>query len=73
MTRRVLVTGASGLLGREVLQTFKFAGWDAVGTGLTRSKPPTIRKLDLSDEAAVVSLLDDVKYGVSMLGAGTLQ
>jgi len=62
MARTVIVTGASGFLGRQVLQKFKSAGWNAVGTGFTRANPPSILKLDLSDEAVVSSLLDEVKY-----------
>lgn len=61
MAKTALVTGASGFLGRQVLQAFQSAGWDAVGTGFTRAKPPSILKLDLSDHAAVDSMLDKVK------------
>ncbi|KAL9622963.1 MAG: hypothetical protein Q9160_002681 [Pyrenula sp. 1 TL-2023] len=61
MTRTALVTGATGLLGRAVLNTFSRAsGWTAVGTGLTRAEPPQYRKLDLLDEKAVEACLAEV-------------
>lgn len=61
MTQSVLVTGATGLLGRKVLQAFERGGWKITGTGLSRAKPPAILKLDLFDQAAIASALDEVK------------
>ena len=61
MARKALITGATGLLGRQVLKAFQEAGWDLVGTGFSRAKPPSIIKLDVSDEAAVSSALDELK------------
>jgi S-adenosylmethionine synthetase len=61
MARKALITGATGLLGRQVLQSFKESGWEVVGTGFSRAKPPTIRRLDLADASAVESLLDEEK------------
>ena len=63
MPKSVLVTGATGLLGRQVKSAFEKAGWDVVGTGFSRASPPSIVKLDLGDAAAVSSLLDEAKYG----------
>lgn len=60
MAKTALVTGASGLLGRQVLQAFQSKGWDTVGTGLTRANPPSIVKVDLSEAAEVTSLLQRV-------------
>ena len=34
--KRVLITGASGLLGRAVLSTMKQNGWVVLGTAFTR-------------------------------------
>jgi S-adenosylmethionine synthetase len=62
MARTALITGATGLLGRQVVKTFVRAGWDVTGTGLTRAKPPAILKLDLASEADVEKTLDEVKY-----------
>ena len=61
MAPKALITGATGLLGRQVLKALQEAGWDVVGTGLSRAKPPSIIKLDVSDEAAITSALDHVK------------
>lgn len=60
MAKTALVTGASGLLGRKVLEAFERAGWNVVGTGLSRATPP-LRKVDLSDDVAVESTLEQVK------------
>ncbi|KAI4157116.1 MAG: hypothetical protein L6R39_000779 [Caloplaca ligustica] len=61
MANTALVTGATGFLGRQVLQAFENAGWTAVGTGFSRAKPPSTLKLDLEDHAAIESLLDEKK------------
>jgi NAD(P)-dependent dehydrogenase (short-subunit alcohol dehydrogenase family) len=62
MTQTALVTGATGLLGREVLRTFqRESGWKAVGQGLTRAAPPDILKADLQNADEIEKLLDDVK------------
>lgn len=60
----VVITGATGLLGRQVLKAFQDDGWNVVGTGFSRAKPPTIRKLDLGNSNEVTSLLDEVKPSV---------
>ncbi|KIW98623.1 dTDP-4-dehydrorhamnose reductase [Cladophialophora bantiana CBS 173.52] len=56
----VLVTGASGFLGRQVLKAFSNAGWNATGTGFSRASE-TVRKVDLQDADAVAKLFDQVK------------
>ena len=61
MSQRVLVTGATGLLGREVVKAFESAGWDALGTGFSRASPPKIPKLDIQDEREVEKVLDETK------------
>ena len=61
MAGKVLITGASGLLGREVVQEFSAAGWDVTGTAFSRAHPP-IHKIDLTDETAVSDLLNNVQY-----------
>ena len=53
-----LVTGATGLLGRQVIKAFDQAGWKTVGTGLTRADPPTILRADLADQTAIEDVLD---------------
>lgn len=61
MTQTALVTGASGLLGRQVLKAFQPADWKAVGTGFTRPKPPDILKVDLGSSEEIDKVLDEVK------------
>lgn len=62
MTQKVLVTGASGLLGRQVLNAFKKdSNWEAVGQGFTRASPPDILKADLTSAVEIEKLLDEVK------------
>ena len=58
MPRKVVITGASGLLGRQVVSAFKQAGWTTVGTGFSRVGGE-IRKLDVNDILAIEHLLDD--------------
>ena len=59
--KTVVVTGATGLLGRQVLDAYKSAGWKVTGTGWSRANPPSILKVDLAEEAELKTLLNDVK------------
>ncbi|KAJ4293331.1 hypothetical protein N0V90_008613 [Kalmusia sp. IMI 367209] len=61
MTKTVLITGASGLLGAQVQPVFDIDGWKATGTGLNRISPPEIIKLDIRDTTETERILDDVK------------
>ena len=63
--RVALVTGATGLLGRQVIKAFAQAGWKAIGTGFTRANPPSILKVDLGDDVAVENVLDETLYAAS--------
>lgn len=67
MTQTALVTGASGLLGRQVLDAFQRADWNVVGQGFTRAAPPKILKADLQVKEEIEELLDRVKYAISIL------
>ena len=58
---KALITGATGLLGRQVLKAFQDAGCECVGTGFSRASPPTIRKIDIQNADDVAKLLEDVK------------
>lgn len=64
MSKTVFVTGATGLLGRQVLQAFDKAGWKVVGSGFSRANPPSILKVDLEDQNAIDSALDETKYAL---------
>ena len=59
--KSVIVTGATGFLGRQVLNAFQAAGWKTVGTGFSRARPPAIEKVDLGEPAEVETLFDNVK------------
>jgi len=55
---RILVTGATGLLGRQVLRACRSVpGWDVVGTAFRRVVPG-LERVDLSHPAAARDLLD---------------
>ncbi|KAL8211679.1 UNVERIFIED_CONTAM: Methionine adenosyltransferase 2 subunit beta [Gekko kuhli] len=56
--RRVLITGATGLLGRAVYKEFKANNWHAVGCGYTRARP-RFEQVNLLDVAAVHNLIQD--------------
>jgi NAD(P)-dependent dehydrogenase (short-subunit alcohol dehydrogenase family) len=60
--RTVLVTGATGLLGREVSASFGLRGWNVKGTGYSRADGISTLKVDLSNESEVASLLDETKF-----------
>lgn len=57
---RVLVTGATGLLGRAVCREFQNNNWLVIGIGFRRARPGILR-CDLTDEDAVRGLLQDYK------------
>ncbi|KAK8187326.1 hypothetical protein IWZ00DRAFT_511269 [Phyllosticta capitalensis] len=59
-----LITGGTGLLGRQVVHEFEARGWKAVGTGLTRADASSILKLDLLNHGDVEKALDDIKPDV---------
>jgi hypothetical protein len=61
MAKTALITGATGLLGRQVVKAFERAGWDVKGTGFTRAKPPGVLKVDLGSESDVAQALTDIK------------
>ncbi|KAF2437073.1 putative methionine adenosyltransferase 2 subunit beta [Tothia fuscella] len=64
MKSKVFITGATGLLGREVVQAFQFAGYEVVGTGLSRINPPSTIKLDILDHGEIRRVLNEVKPSV---------
>lgn len=63
MAKRVLVTGASGLLGREILRCFEAEKWEVLGLAYSRAKGG-LRRVDLSDGAQVEGVLEEFKPAV---------
>ncbi|KAL5113387.1 hypothetical protein ACEQ8H_008731 [Pleosporales sp. CAS-2024a] len=61
MTRTALITGASGLLGRQVQRQFFLDGWKSIGTGLSRISPPDVIKLDILDKKEIERVLDETR------------
>ncbi|XP_073507325.1 methionine adenosyltransferase 2 subunit beta isoform X2 [Phyllobates terribilis] len=62
-SKKALVTGASGLLGRSVYREFKAANWHIVGCSYTRVRPKH-ETLNLLDDSAVKDLVEDFKPDV---------
>ncbi|OAA58952.1 NAD dependent epimerase dehydratase family protein [Niveomyces insectorum RCEF 264] len=62
--KRVLVTGASGLLGRQVVQAFALDGWTVTGTAFSRADGKSLIKVDLGNAAEIEKVLNDVKPNV---------
>ncbi|NP_001188160.1 methionine adenosyltransferase 2 subunit beta [Ictalurus punctatus] len=54
--RRVLVTGATGLLGRAVYKEFQNNDWEVLGCGYTRARPRFL-SCNLLDEEAVRAVI----------------
>ncbi|XP_005996910.1 methionine adenosyltransferase 2 subunit beta [Latimeria chalumnae] len=56
--QRVLITGATGLLGRAVYKEFHDNGWHTLGCGYNRARPK-FERVNLLDSAAVWQMLQD--------------
>ena len=65
--QKVLVTGASGMLGRSILKLLTSNKnqdkYTCVGTGLSRAEPPLV-KLDLLDPSSIIKLMQDFKPNI---------
>ncbi|KAI1847220.1 hypothetical protein JX266_006760 [Neoarthrinium moseri] len=59
--KTVLVTGATGLLGRQVVRAFERKDWTVKGTGFSRADGISVLKVDLGSAAEVEKTLDTVK------------
>jgi dTDP-4-dehydrorhamnose reductase len=64
MPGRILVTGATGSLGRSVYQRAGTAGWDVVGTYFASPAETVEERLDIRDRAAVQQTLRRVRPDV---------
>ena len=56
MSKKVIVTGASGLLGRAIKAEFDRAGWSCIGTAFSRARGD-LEKVDLTEQSQVEALL----------------
>ena len=63
MAKRVLVTGASGLLGRAIVRCFTGSRWEVLGLAFSRAGEK-LRRVDLCDRQAVEKVLDDFQPDV---------
>ncbi len=61
--RKVLVTGASGLLGREIVKHFIKDGWDVLGLAYSRIDAGLV-KVDLKDPIQVKKVFHDYRPNV---------
>lgn len=61
-TKTVLVTGATGLLGRQVVKAYERADWSVKGTGHSRADGVAVLKVDLAKADEVEAALDKVKF-----------
>lgn len=73
-TKTALVTGATGLLGRQVVRAFQGLSvptelssktgwtWEVKGTGFSRADGVNVLKVDLEKEEEVERVLGDVRY-----------
>ncbi|KAM0526474.1 Methionine adenosyltransferase 2 subunit beta [Verticillium nonalfalfae] len=58
-SRTALVTGATGLLGRQVVKAFEKREWNVKGTGFSRADNVSVFKVDLGDAVEVQKVIDD--------------
>ncbi|KAI8304188.1 Methionine adenosyltransferase 2 subunit beta [Colletotrichum sp. SAR11_240] len=57
----VVVTGATGLLGRQVARAFDRKSWNVKGTGYSRADNVSVFKVDLGSPAGVEKFLEESK------------
>jgi len=61
-SKTALITGATGLLGRQVARAFQETGWNVKGTGYSRADGVSILRVDLSKLTEVEAALDNTKF-----------
>lgn len=63
MSRKVIITGASGLLGRALVAEFSKESWDVLGLAFSRAKGD-LRKVDLNDKEEVKKIFTEFEPAV---------
>ncbi|KAM0278663.1 hypothetical protein ACHAQH_005050 [Verticillium albo-atrum] len=58
-SRTALITGATGLLGRQVVKAFEKREWNVKGTGFSRADNVSVFKVDLGNAAEVEKVIND--------------
>lgn len=65
MAKRVLITGASGLLGRAIYREFlKDNSWETLGLAFSRVKE-NLKKVDITDENQVKDVISTFKVSIN--------
>ena len=66
MAKRVLITGASGLLGRAIYKEFlQDSSWETLGLGFSRVTG-NMKKVDITEESQVKDVINTFKvYNIS--------
>ena len=60
--KKVLITGASGLVGRALVAEFNRQSWEVLGLAYSRAGG-ALKKVDLTDEEAVTCVIKEFKVG----------
>lgn len=67
MMGRVMITGASGLLGRAIYREFKSSGhWEVLGLAFSRTAGGLV-KVDITDKEAITKAIEDFKVRLTHL------
>jgi NAD(P)-dependent dehydrogenase (short-subunit alcohol dehydrogenase family) len=60
-SKTALVTGATGLLGRQVVKAFASRNWTVKGTGFSRADGSSILRVDLASGVEIEKVLNEQK------------
>ncbi|GAB1314390.1 hypothetical protein MFIFM68171_04600 [Madurella fahalii] len=60
-SKTALITGGTGLLGRQVVKAFASNNWSVKATGFSRADGTSILKVDLANAAEIEKVLDEQK------------